>query len=60
MAIKREHLDAGRVDLSALRLARYFGTSAELWVNLQVHCDLAVAKFSSRRRIVREVEPHVA
>jgi antitoxin HigA-1 len=27
---------------SALRLARYFGTSAEFWLNLQSHYDLEV------------------
>src|ERR687890_336271 len=27
---------------SALRFARYFGTSAELWLNLQSHYDLEV------------------
>jgi addiction module HigA family antidote len=45
---------------TALRLARYFGTSPEFWVNLQAHFDLEVAKKSSRRRIDKEVEPHAA
>ena len=27
---------------SALRFARYFGTSAEFWLNLQSHYDLEV------------------
>ena len=33
----------GRRELTtstALRLARYFGTSAEFWINLQRNCDL--------------------
>ncbi len=29
---------------TALRLARYFGTSPQLWLNLQVHHDLALAE----------------
>jgi len=29
---------------TALRLARFFGTSAELWMNLQAHYDLEVVR----------------
>ena len=29
---------------TALRLGKYFGVSPELWLNLQVHYDLRVAK----------------
>jgi addiction module HigA family antidote len=38
---------AGRRSISAdtaLRLARYFGTTPELWLNLQAHYDLVVAE----------------
>ncbi len=45
---------------TALRLARYFATSPEFWINLQAHYDLEVAKDTSRRRIEKEVEPHAA
>jgi addiction module HigA family antidote len=45
---------------TALRLARYFGTTPEFWINLQAHYDLEVAKDSSRRQIEKEVEPHAA
>jgi antitoxin HigA-1 len=45
---------------TALRLARYFGTSPEFWVNLQAHYDLEIAKDSSRQRIEQEVEPRAA
>ena len=45
---------------TALRLARYFGTSPELWVNLQAHYDLESAKQTSRRRIEKEIAPHAA
>ena len=42
---------------TALRLARYFGTSPEFWVNLQVRYDLDVAEHKLRRTIDREVKP---
>lgn len=45
---------------TALRLARYFGTSPEFWIDLQARYDLEVAKDSSRRRIEKEVEPRAA
>jgi addiction module HigA family antidote len=45
---------------TALRLARYFGTSPEFWINLQAQYDLEIAKESSRRRIEKEIEPHAA
>ena len=45
---------------TALRLARYFGTSPEFWINLQAHYDLAVVKEVSRRRIEKEIAPHAA
>ena len=45
---------------TALRLARYFGTSAEFWLTLQSLYDLRVAELKSARRIEREVEPSAA
>ena len=42
---------------TALRLARYFGTSPEFWVNLQARYDLDVAERKLRRTIDREVKP---
>ena len=42
---------------TALRLARYFGTSAEFWLNLQSLYDLRLAERKARARIEREVEP---
>ena len=45
---------------TALRLARYFGTSAEFWVNLQSAYDLDVARASVQRRIEEDVRPIVA
>ena len=42
---------------TALRLARYFGTSGQIWLNLQAKYDLAVAEDNFGRRIVAEVLP---
>lgn len=40
---------------TALRLARYFRTSAELWLNLQAAYDLSLAEDEAGERIAREV-----
>jgi addiction module HigA family antidote len=45
---------------TAFRLARYFGTSPDFWVNLQVRHDLDAADRKIRRRIEREVSPRAA
>ncbi len=42
---------------AALRLARFFGTSAKLWINLQSQYDLDVAEDESGREIARRVKP---
>jgi antitoxin HigA-1 len=42
---------------TALRLARYFGTSAMFWLNLQNAHDLRVATDTAGEQIEREVEP---
>ena len=42
---------------TALRLARYFGTTPEFWLNLQTRHDLDVAERSLRHEIEREVQP---
>src|ERR1017187_6369494 len=42
---------------TALRLARYFGTSPEFWLNLQSLYDLRMAERKARTRIEREVTP---
>jgi len=44
---------------TALRLARYFGNSAQFWMNLQTRYDLTVAERELGDRIEAEVE-HVA
>jgi len=40
---------------TALRLARYFGTTDEFWMNLQMHYDLEVERSKLKKRLVREV-----
>jgi len=41
---------------TALRLARYFGNSAQFWMNLQTRYDLTVAERELGERIEAEVE----
>lgn len=40
---------------TALRLARYFGTTPQFWLNLQTAYDLRVAEAAAGTRIKREV-----
>jgi addiction module HigA family antidote len=42
---------------TALRLARYFGTSERFWLNLQAQYDLDVESDRVGERIVKEVTP---
>lgn len=42
---------------TALRLARFFGTDAQSWMNLQAEFDLETAEISLAERIEREVTP---
>ena len=41
---------------TALRLARYFGTSERFWLNLQSRYDLEVEKDRLGGRLIREVQ----
>ena len=43
---------------TALRLGRYFGTTPEFWINLQLRHDLDVAERTLRLEIERKIEPH--
>lgn len=45
---------------TALRLARYFGTTAEFWLNLQARYDLEVARDEKGNEIEQSVKPHSA
>ena len=42
---------------TALRLARYFGTSPEFWLNLQAAYDLSKARLELKSVLEREIEP---
>lgn len=42
---------------TALRLSRYFGTSPQLWLNLQQAFELRVAEIESGAAIAEHVEP---
>lgn len=45
---------------TALRLARYFGTSAEFWMNMQATYDLERARDKSAAAIADQVSPRAA
>ena len=45
---------------TALRLARYFGTTAELWMNLQAHYELELARDQVETKILAEIQPFAA
>ncbi len=42
---------------TALRLGRYFGTSAEFWINLRSHYDLESARDLAGDEIERQIRP---
>jgi addiction module HigA family antidote len=43
---------------TAMRLGRYFGTSAQMWMNLQSRYDIATAEAKLAERIASEVQPY--
>ncbi|MCH8552997.1 MAG: HigA family addiction module antidote protein [Natronospirillum sp.] len=45
---------------TALRLARYFGTSERYWLNLQTEYELRKAQISNGDQVAQEVQPHAA
>lgn len=54
------HLRRGVTPDTALRLGRYFNTSARFWLNAQAAYDLEVAQDRLQRVIDLEVRPLVA
>ena len=42
---------------TALRLARFLGTSAEFWVGLQAEFDLDTARLKMAKDVIRQVRP---
>jgi antitoxin HigA-1 len=45
---------------TASRLARYFGTDAQSWLNLQTTYELRVAEIEAGKAIERKVKPRAA
>lgn len=45
---------------AALRLSRYFGTTAKFWLNLQASYELEVAEDQLGNAVIREVLPRTA
>jgi len=45
---------------TALRLSRYFGTSAEFWTNLQSAYELDIARQKLGEKLEKEIEPVAA
>jgi len=45
---------------TALRLARYFGTTPEYWLNIQARYDLETARDQWEDRVKSEVQPRHA
>jgi antitoxin HigA-1 len=43
----------------ALRLARFFGTTPEFWINLQAHYELSLSRQEAEEEINRDVHPMV-
>ena len=43
---------------TAMRLARYFGSSERFWLGLQTDYDLEEARLVSGERIEQQVQPH--
>ena len=43
---------------TALRLSRFLGTSAEMWMNLQASYELRLARQAALKQIEREVKPN--
>ncbi len=42
----------------ALRLAQFFGTSEEVWMNLQTHYDLEMAKDRLQEKLSKDIRPY--
>src|ERR1700730_12680444 len=45
---------------TSLRLARYFGTSPEFWLNLQQNFDLTKTRIEEEKQIAREVRAYAS
>ncbi len=45
---------------TALRLARYFNTTSQFWMNLQISYDLKLAEIKNGAKIVAEINMRLA
>jgi addiction module HigA family antidote len=45
---------------TAMRLARYFGTSVQMWMNMQAHYEMEVARDKFEAAIFKEIQPRAA
>jgi antitoxin HigA-1 len=45
---------------TALRLARYFDTSPQYWMNMQAFYDLEVARDKFEAAVLKEIQPRAA
>jgi len=45
---------------TALRLGRYFGTTADLWLGLQLEYDLRAARRDLGEQVEKEIEPRAS
>lgn len=43
---------------TALRLSRFFGTTAEFWLNLQIAYDLKTIEKKSGKKIYNQIHPY--
>lgn len=59
-AIIREHGPRAVTADTALRLARYFGTTPQFWLNLQTAYHLSRAEMTAGPAIERDVHPRAA
>ena len=60
LAIIRETEPRAVTADTALRLARYFGTTPEFWLNLQTAHDLSLVKTEEGETIEHDVHPRAA
>ncbi len=51
------HQRRGMTPSTALRLAKFFGTTPEFWMNLQLRWDIYEAR-KSEQRVVESIQPH--
>ena len=42
---------------TALRLGRFFGTSPQIWLNMQTHYDLSVALVTTGKEVESRIRP---